>query len=169
MEGLNKFPTTILSVDVLGGTKDAIILAINVGLTNPSNLDLKVGNVTFQLYGGEKGTEFLGTTVLPDLHLISGYQEIAAVGYFQANANPAALATLTSFAQGIDSSLGISGFNGSTPIESLTQAFMAIHLKTTLKGLEKKLLNFANVAILPSTGVTNNLVCSFRLRNLIFN
>lgn len=33
-----------------------------VGLTNPSNLDLTVGDVTFQLFNGDS---FLGTTVLP--------------------------------------------------------------------------------------------------------
>ena len=33
-----------------------------VGLTNPSNLDLEVGDVTFQLFSGE---DFIGTTVLP--------------------------------------------------------------------------------------------------------
>lgn len=66
----------------MGGTVDSVVLAINgaslhlheslshgelisivaVGLTNPSNLDLSVGNVTFQLYNGDS---FLGTTVLP--------------------------------------------------------------------------------------------------------
>ena len=33
-----------------------------MGLTNPSNLDLEVGNVTFQLFNGES---FLGTAILP--------------------------------------------------------------------------------------------------------
>lgn len=33
-----------------------------VGLTNPSNLDLVVGDVTFQLF---QEKNFLGTTVLP--------------------------------------------------------------------------------------------------------
>lgn len=71
LEGLTKFPTEILSVDVLGGSKDAIILAINVGLNSPSNLDLKVGNVTFQLYGGEKGKDYFGTAILPVCSILS--------------------------------------------------------------------------------------------------
>lgn len=37
-----------------------------VGLTNPSNIDLDTGNVTFQLFG--KGGAFLGTAVLPVSH-----------------------------------------------------------------------------------------------------
>lgn len=62
LESLATNPTLIRSVDVVGGTPDAILLNIVVGLTNPSNLDLKVGNVTFQLFRGES---FLGTAVLP--------------------------------------------------------------------------------------------------------
>lgn len=37
---------------------------------------------------------------------------------------------------------------------------MAINLTTTLKGLTTKLLQYANVTILPTTGVTNNLANS---------
>ncbi|KAL8278093.1 hypothetical protein RQP46_009553 [Phenoliferia psychrophenolica] len=139
LESLATYPTTILSVDVVGGTPDAIILAIDVGLTNPSNLDLMVGNVTFQLFNGKS---FLGTATLP------------------ANANPGALKVLTDFTSGTDTPLTISGFNGSTAVESLTQAFMALHLNATLKGLGTKLLNYANLTVLPTTGVNNDLASS---------
>ncbi|KAM0750211.1 hypothetical protein T439DRAFT_247618 [Meredithblackwellia eburnea MCA 4105] len=154
LESLSKYPTNILSVDVVGGTTDAIILSINVGLTNPSNLDLEVGNVTFQLFCNNS---FLGTAILPELHLTRGYQEHASISYFQANSDPTALNVLTDFAQGTSNELVISGFNGSTPVESLTQAFMAIHLNATLNGLTTKLLNYANLTVLTTTGVTNNI------------
>ena len=85
LESLARYPTLIQSVDVTGGTVDAILLNITgaslllltrelkrltdrfqfdraVGLTNPSNLDLEVGDVTFQLF---QEKNFLGTTVLP--------------------------------------------------------------------------------------------------------
>ncbi|GAA5969858.1 hypothetical protein JCM21900_004182 [Sporobolomyces salmonicolor] len=153
LDSLTKDPTLIQSVDVLGGTTDAIILNITVGLTNPSNLDLEVGNVTFQLF---KEKDFLGTTVLPDLHLTTGYQEHAAVGYFQANNNQGSLDTLTAFVSGNNTDLQISGFNGSTAVESLTQAFMAIHLNATLPGLSTKLLTYANLTVLTSTGVSDD-------------
>ncbi|BGP44010.1 hypothetical protein JCM10449v2_008067 [Rhodotorula kratochvilovae] len=157
LEGLTKFPTLINSVDVVGGTKDAIVLNITVGLTNPSNLDLTVGDVTFQLYSGE---DFLGTTVLPALHLVTGAQEHAAVGYFQANNNPGSLKTLQAFVSGEDTALAISGFNGSTAVDSLVQAFMAIHLNATLPGLDSKLLNYANLTVLPSTGIESDFADS---------
>ncbi|GAA5914535.1 uncharacterized protein JCM6883_003197 [Sporobolomyces salmoneus] len=157
LESLARYPTLIRSVDVTGGTADAILLNITVGLTNPSNLDLEVGDVTFQLFQEEN---FLGTTVLPDLHLTLGYQERPAVGYFQANNNAGSLATLAAFVAGNNTDLKISGFNGSTPTASLTQAFMALHLNATLPGLETRLLNYANLTVLPTTGTTNDLADS---------
>ena len=35
---------------------------------------------------------------------------------------------------------------------------MALHLDATLNGLGTKLLNYANLTVLPTTGVTNNTV-----------
>ncbi|GAA5951249.1 hypothetical protein JCM3765_002422 [Sporobolomyces pararoseus] len=157
LESLASYPTLIRSVDVTGGSRDAILLNITVGLTNPSNLDLEVGDVTFQLF---QEKNFLGTTVLPDLHLTLGYQERAAVGYFQANNNAGSLATLAAFVAGNNTDLKISGFNGSTPTASLTQAFMALHLNATLPGLETRLLNYANLTVLPTTGTTNDFADS---------
>lgn len=92
-----------------------------------------------------------------ELHLVTGAQEHNAVGYFQANNNEASLNTLQAFVAGNDTALSISGFNGSTAVDSLTQAFMAIHLNTTLPGLKSKLLNYANLTVLPSTGNENDL------------
>ncbi|KAL8287086.1 hypothetical protein RQP46_004092 [Phenoliferia psychrophenolica] len=157
LESLSTYPTEIISVDVIGGTTEGIVLAITVGLTNPSNLDLKVGNVTFQLFSGDS---YLGTATLPDLHLTQGYQEHPSISVFEANGNAGALQTLTDFTSGTNSALTISGFNGSSQTESLTQAFMALHLNATLKGLGTKLLNYANLTVLPTTGVTNSVASS---------
>lgn len=95
--------------------------------------------------------------VAQDLHLTTGYQEKETVGYFQANNNNGSLSTLNEFVAGTDVPLTISGFNGSTAVESLTQAFMAIHLNTTLPGLGTKLLEYGNLTVLPTTGRTNNI------------
>lgn len=150
LSGLSSFPTEIVSVDVVGGTNDFIVLNLTgsysllifltphtdrccqqttVGLTNPSNLDFMIGDITFQLYGGEGMKEYLGTTIIPvrssyrrslscsvliafcsqELHLATGYQEVGAIGHFEANNNPTALRILTEYAQGSDNVLGISG------------------------------------------------------------
>lgn len=175
-------------------------------MTNPSNLDLKVGNVTFQLYNGKS---FLGTTILPvrrilylssrmdnslilahcidrisillldtknmrrsdtcrvtttlehwpllqvmlrDLMRISPSQDVRLCHLLFLSP----LRVLTT-----DHGISIPRLrivNGSSDCVSLTQAFMAIHLNTTLKGLTSKLLNYANLTVLPTTGVTNSVV-----------
>lgn len=94
LQQLRTAPTEILSVDVIGGTPDHVLLNITVGLTNPSNLILGVGDVTFQLFDMNDGS-FLGTAVLPDLKMSTGYQTHTSIGQFQANNNPTALNTLT--------------------------------------------------------------------------
>lgn len=95
--GLSKLqtaPTEIVSVDVIGGTPDQLVLGIQVGMTNPSNLILDVGDVTLQLFDQLNGA-FLGRAVLPALHMAVGHQVRPSIGYFQANSNPTALGILT--------------------------------------------------------------------------
>ena len=41
-----KGDTTITSVDVIGGSSDALLLAINVSIYNPSNLILSTGDLS---------------------------------------------------------------------------------------------------------------------------
>ncbi|GAA95808.1 hypothetical protein E5Q_02465, partial [Mixia osmundae IAM 14324] len=151
---LQTAPTLILSVDVTGGTPDFIELNILVGLTNPSNLLLDVGDVTFQLF---RNGDYVGRTLLPALSLSIGYQTHTSVGQFEANNNPTALDTLNRFTQGLDSQLSISGFNGSTAYDSLTQAFMALQLNATLGGLQTQLLNYAALTVLPTTNFANSI------------
>ncbi|KAL8277420.1 hypothetical protein RQP46_010142 [Phenoliferia psychrophenolica] len=146
LQGLKEYPTLLLTVDVVGGTADAISLNISVGLTNPSNLDIILGDVTFQLFNGPS---FLGTAALP------GYQVHEAPSSFQANANAGALATLNDYANGL-----VPQVNGSSSVESLTQALMGVHLNATLNGLATKLLNYANLTVLTTTGVTDNIASS---------
>jgi hypothetical protein len=51
--------------------------------------------------------------------------------------------------------------NGSTPIESLTEAFNFVRLNSTLNGLGIKLINNAALEVLPTTGVTDNVANTF--------
>ena len=108
LSGLTKYPTLILSVDVTGGTPDYLLLNISVGLTNPSNLILSVGDVDFQLFTAATNA-YLGRTILPSLTLTTGYQTHTAIGQFEANSNPSSLQALNDFTNGRDTPLLISG------------------------------------------------------------
>ncbi|KAH8119480.1 hypothetical protein DFH11DRAFT_1722990 [Phellopilus nigrolimitatus] len=133
LDGLRglKDDTIITGVDVVGGTTDALTLAINVSIFNPSNLELSTGDLTLQLFrdGG-----LIGTTLLPNLTLEMGNNTIAAQ----------------------DVALEIGGFSGSTKISSLAQAFNTLSLSAILPGLKTDLLSTTALKVLSTTGQTNN-------------
>ncbi|KAJ3838704.1 hypothetical protein F5878DRAFT_725102 [Lentinula raphanica] len=153
LQGLNGL-TTIQSVDVIGGTTEGITLNINVFIVNPSNLNLSTGDLTMQL---TRDSAVLGTALLPDLNLIMGNNSIVAQSTFASNSNPQAQETLDQFVGKQDVQLAIIGFESSTAVVSLTQAFETLDIELTLPALTTDLLNTASLKVLSTTGVTNNI------------
>lgn len=173
LDGLRN-ATTIESVDVLGGTSESLTLAINVSIHNPSNLNLRTGNLTMQLYRGE---DYMGTALLPNLNLTMGENSIQGTAAFDPNASDGGIETLNDFVGGIgkaifylsslclssadlrvaDVATVIKGFENSTEIASLLDAFKTLSLGATLPGLQSKLLDSAALTILDTTGITNNI------------
>ena len=96
LDGLRN-ATTIESVDVLGGTSEALTLAINVSIHNPSNLNLYTGNLTMQLY---RGDDYMGTALLPHLNLTMGENSIQGTAAFDPNASDGGRETLNDFVGG---------------------------------------------------------------------
>ncbi|KAF8160985.1 hypothetical protein B0H34DRAFT_699004 [Crassisporium funariophilum] len=153
LQGL-KGMTTINSVDVTGGTTDAIHLGIEVSIFNPSNLNLSTGDLTLQL---SRDGAILGTALLPNLTLNMGNNTISSTSNFEANKSPQGIQTLNDFVGKKDVQLTIAGFDGSTDIASLAQAFDAISIDVILPALKTDLLNSAALQILPTTGTENNI------------
>ncbi|TFK44582.1 hypothetical protein BDQ12DRAFT_661303 [Crucibulum laeve] len=153
LQGL-KGMTTINSVDVTGGTEDGIDLGINVSIFNPSNLNLATGDLTLQLV---RDGVTLGTTLLPNLTLEMGNNSFAATSSFAANKSPQGKQTLNEFVGKKDVQLNIVGFDGSTEIASLQEAFNTLDIEVTLPGLKTNLLDTANLEILSTTGRENNI------------
>jgi hypothetical protein len=52
---------------------------------------------------------------------------------------------LNNFVAGTDTDINISGYDGSTEVDSLTQAFDTLNLSVTLPGLKSKLLQGASL------------------------
>ncbi|KAF8894927.1 hypothetical protein CPB84DRAFT_1848428 [Gymnopilus junonius] len=153
LQGL-KGLTTIDSVDVIGGTSQGIDLAIGVSIFNPSNLKLSTGDLTLQLL--REGV-VLGTTLLPNLTLSIGNNTLNATSSFAANSSPQGTQTLNDFISKKDVQLVIAGFDGSTQIAALSQAFESLSLNVTLPALKTNLLNSAALEILSTTGKENNV------------
>ncbi|CAA7259257.1 unnamed protein product [Cyclocybe aegerita] len=153
LQGL-KGMTTIESVDVTGGSTTGINLGIGVTINNPSNLVLSTGDLTLQL---SRDGAILGTALMPNLTLSMGNNTVNATSSFAANGSPQGLQTLNDFVGQKDVQLTISGFDGSTEVTSLAQAFRSLSLDVTLPALKTNLLNSASLEILPTTGRENNI------------
>ncbi|KAF9245017.1 hypothetical protein BU15DRAFT_85819 [Melanogaster broomeanus] len=121
LQGLNGF-TTIGSVDVLGGTQQALNLGIDA----------------LQL---QKGGAILGTALIPNLTLYMGNNSLTSTADFEPNNSPQGMQTLNDFVGGTDVELAIAGFSGSTQVESLLSAFESLNITTTLPGLNTSLLS----------------------------
>lgn len=153
LQGLKGF-TIIKNVDVQGGTTNAINLAINVSIFNPSSLNLSTGDLTLQLL---RDGVVLGTVLLPNLHLQMGNNSLLATSSFQPNNSPQGLQTLNDFVGKKDVQLTIIGFNGSTEMASLVAAFKTLSIDVTLPGLSTNLLESAALTVLSTTGRENNI------------
>ncbi|KAF5386260.1 hypothetical protein D9615_002421 [Tricholomella constricta] len=146
--------TTINSVDVEGGSQDGINLGIDVSIFNPSNLDLATGDLSLQLF--REGVA-LGTALLPNLTLVRGNNSFRATSSFEANKSPQGVQTLNDFVGKKDVQLQIAGYDGSTKVASLAEAFKTLNIDVTLPGLKTSLLDTAALKVLSTTGRENNI------------
>lgn len=132
--------TIIESVDVVGGTTDAVTLNIATNIYNPSSLELATGDLTLQLF---REATVLGTALLPNLSLGLGNNSVTAVGSFSPNNSPLGQLTLDQFVGGKDVDLSIAGYSQSTEVVSLLQAFETLNISVVLPGLNASLLSSA--------------------------
>ncbi|WFD23341.1 hypothetical protein MEQU1_002030 [Malassezia equina] len=153
LQGLTHYPTLILGVDVVGGVHDGILLSVNTSIYNPSNVNVAVGDVTLLMVT----QDVVGGVTIPDMHLNIGNNTLTAHSKFNPKASPHGLDMLNRFVSGLDTPLNISGFDGSTGIQSLVPAFSAIRINTTLPGLGLQLIQQASLKVLPTTGVKNDV------------
>ncbi|KAG7446409.1 uncharacterized protein BT62DRAFT_931852 [Guyanagaster necrorhizus] len=153
LQGLNGL-TNIEGVDVRGGTEDGITLSINVMIYNPSNLYLQTGDLHMQL---KRDGVVLGTALMPNLTLNMGNNTVVAQSTFAANDSPQGLQTLDDFVGRKDVQLSIVGYDGSTEIASLSDAFRTLDIGVVLPGLNTTLLNQAALEVLSTTGRENNI------------
>jgi hypothetical protein len=140
LKGLQGGLTIIKSVDVTGGTTEAITLSIDTAIYNPSSLVLATGDMSLQLF--REGVD-LGTALLPNLSLAMGNNSVAAIGSFTPNNSPIGQQTLDEFVSGKDVNLSIAGYGQSTNVASLLQAFETLNISVILPGLNTSLLSSA--------------------------
>lgn len=153
LQGLTQYPTLILGVDVMGGTQEALTLNVNTSIYNPSNVNLDVGNVTLLMVNHD----VVGDALIPNMKLAIGNNTLSTISHFNPKASPYGYETINRYVSGLDTPLNISGFEGSTPIDSLVPAFSAVRVNTTLPGLQTQLVQSASLEVLPTTGIKDDV------------
>ncbi|KAI8372839.1 uncharacterized protein BYT42DRAFT_578204 [Radiomyces spectabilis] len=154
MQFLKSSPTIINSLDVIGGTADALQLGINVTIENPSDFNISTGDVRLAMLS--QGEE-LGGVLLGGLSLKRGTNAVAATGTFNPKVSDVGQNLLSTFVMGQDNPVSISGFNGSTAVASLNGAFADLKIDSTLPGLKAQLIQGSALTVLPET-VSNGMV-----------
>lgn len=148
LQFLNSTPTEVLGVDVTGGTTDNLLLAINVSMTNPSDINITAGNVQFAfLSSGEQ----LGNVFLNDLTLVRGPNQLTASSTFNPKGSQIGSNLLSTFVMGQNNAVSIAGNSESTAIASLEKAFAAITIDTSLPGLKSQLIQGAKLTVNPDS------------------
>ncbi|KAG5222581.1 hypothetical protein IMY05_C2488000400 [Salix suchowensis] len=169
LQGL-KGLVSIDSVDVLGGTTEGITLGSMVCSSLPLP---KLLTNHLQLF---RDGVALGTNLLPNLTLTMGNNSVKASSNFKANDSPEGLQTLNDFVGKKDVNLHIAGFDQSTKVVSLLEAFKSLGVDVVLPGLKTNLLDTAELRgmssrpsipasyltellflVLPTTGRANNI------------
>ncbi|WFD30560.1 hypothetical protein MSPP1_001581 [Malassezia sp. CBS 17886] len=153
LQGLTAFPTTINGIDVVGGTRDGLQLAVNTTIISPSNVNIRVGDVTLLLVN----EDVIGNVLLKNLNLNIGTNNLSATSTFHPLSSPHGMDTLNRYVSGIDTKVNISGSDQSTSIESLVPAFSAVRISTTLPGLKTQIVQKAGLTVLNTTGVTDDV------------
>ncbi|SAM05156.1 hypothetical protein [Absidia glauca] len=162
LQFLNSTPTVINSVDMMGGTSEALQLDIGVTMGNPSDFSMSVGDVTFAMFA--EATQ-VGTVTLANLTLQRGDNTVIAKANFDPKSSQQGQGMLTAFVMGQNSSAAIGGFENSTAIASLVKALSAVKIDTTLPGLKEPLIQSGALTVLPDTVQTSIVNVAVTIKN----
>ncbi|KAF9915160.1 hypothetical protein BX616_006784 [Lobosporangium transversale] len=139
---------TITSLQVISGTPTALTMAITVVIVNPSSISLNAGDITLDLvYKGAR----LGTVTMPNLAIVPGANAVEATSTIDPAASPEGMELLTLYTSGAGADVNIVGTPASTAVESLSLAFGALSIGSSMPGLQSKLLAGASLQVLETT------------------
>ncbi|KAF9355369.1 hypothetical protein BGX26_006649 [Mortierella sp. AD094] len=148
LQSLGNPAPTITALQVVGGTADALNLAITVVIVNPSSISMSAGDIVLDLiYGGAK----IGTVTMPNLNIVPGANTVQATSSINPAATPQGMELLNLYTSGAGAAVSIAGSPTSTTVDSLTLAFGALNIGSQMPGLATKLLAGASLVVLDTT------------------
>jgi hypothetical protein len=169
MQGLQQ--ATIKRLDVEQGYRDHIQLRVVCFIDNPSNIEISMGQVEFELIfcdddktapsdsaQGRLGT-IVGTAHIYDMKLEGGSNEIVALVRVQPDPEDqrsvrAAQRMLSNYVSGLPSKLLLCGTQQTTPLQFISDAMSSISIPMTLDGLSRPLLVSTSLLLFQVNPVT---------------
>ncbi|CAH1760642.1 14912_t:CDS:2 [Entrophospora sp. SA101] len=147
-QGLGVKAPVISNLNLIGGTKDGLVMGLNVDLFNPTNFSLDAGSVDFEMF---LDNQTVGFAHVANLLLTPADSNLTVTATLDPKNNPSAQKVLNSFLNGTQATIEIGGYEGSTTIASLTSAFTSLRISSALPPLTTKLLGKTSLGILPDT------------------
>ncbi|CAO3592056.1 unnamed protein product [Absidia cylindrospora] len=136
----------ILSLDIVGGTKDYILVKLAVSFVNPSHITITVGNINFLTKAKDGAT--VGQVFITDTVIKPGVNKYETE--FHMMGSTSAIGKLVGdYTMNQKVPLQVSGTMSSTTIAPLQSAFKSVNLATTMSGIDAKLVAAIKVVTTP--------------------
>ncbi|KAL0078642.1 hypothetical protein J3Q64DRAFT_1824759 [Phycomyces blakesleeanus] len=141
LAGLNNFgnKASILSLDVVGGTSEYIIIELSVSFANPSQIAITIGDISFSAQMNEFNAD-VGEVTIKDTVINPGTNTFSA-GFHLSSTNSKAVSQLLSdYLTNAKVPLTVVGSSKSTLIASLQPALSTIKLSSEMSGIPASLI-----------------------------
>ncbi|KAG0231208.1 hypothetical protein BGW41_002236 [Actinomortierella wolfii] len=167
LQGLSTEPTVIHNLTVIGGIKEGLQIALDLTMTNPSDLTIATGPgpngiVTFDmLYQGDN----VGTVIFDDLTLVPGANSRQAGALFTPTGTAGGQALLQMYMTNQVATVDVHGSPSSSPITPLANGLKEIQIQSNMPGNPAKLVLGTSLTILNDTASTGVAMAQVTVNN----
>ncbi|KAG9069218.1 hypothetical protein KI688_010115 [Linnemannia hyalina] len=167
LQGLKTDPTVINKLTVIGGTTAGLQIALDLTMTNPSQLtiDTGVGDSAVVTFGMVYQGDNVGTVIFPTLDLLPGVNNVQAGALFTPTGTAGGQALLQQYMTNQVSVVDIFGSASSSGIAPLAAGLKDVQLSSNMPGNPAQLLVGTSLTILDDTGKTGIAMASVIVNN----
>ncbi|KAF9930757.1 hypothetical protein FBU30_011293 [Linnemannia zychae] len=167
LQGLKTEPTVINKLTVIGGLPTGLQIALDLSMTNPSQLSINTGVgdsavVTFAMqYAGDN----VGTVIFPSLNLVPGVNNVQAGALFTPTGTAGGQELLQKYMSNQAAVVDIFGSSSSSAIAPLAAGLASVQLQSNMPGNPAQLLLGTALTILDNTGETGIAMATVTVNN----
>ncbi|KAG0264521.1 hypothetical protein DFQ27_001190 [Actinomortierella ambigua] len=167
LQGLSTEPTVIHNLTVIGGIKEGLQIALDLTMTNPSDMTIATGPgangiVTFNMvYQGDN----VGTVIFDDLTLVPGANSRQAGALFTPTGTAGGQALLQMYMTNQVATVDVQGSSSSSAIAPLANGLKEIQIQSDMPGNPAKLVLGTSLTILNDTTSTGVALASVTVNN----